>query len=145
MSLWLIRAGSSGEYERQFLEEGRIYFNWSNLLTDLGFGQPRLCVQVKSQDSPVERVVLDQLIGNMQNFHAEQGLLVSWSGFKQTIEKERASQFFRVRLWSRNDLIENLLAAYDKLDEDLRSAFFDRHHVTHRLCCAAIAASCPRC
>jgi len=61
------------------------------------------------------------LIGNMQNFHAEQGLLVSLSGFKQTIEKERASQFFRVRLWSRNDLIENLLAAYDKLDEDLRS------------------------
>lgn len=87
----------------------------------LGFGQPRLCVQVKSQDSPVERVVLDQLIGNMQNFHAEQGLLVSWGGFKQTIEKERASQFFRVRLWSRNDLIENLLAAYDNLDEEIRS------------------------
>ena len=39
----------------------------------LGFGTPRICVQVKSSDSPVERVVLDQLIGTMQNFHADQG------------------------------------------------------------------------
>jgi hypothetical protein len=36
-------------------------------------------------------------------------------------ERERATQFFRVRLWNRNDLIENLLAHYDALDEDLRS------------------------
>ena len=87
----------------------------------LGFDKPRICVQVKSTDSPVERVVLDQLIGTMQNFQADQGLLVSWGGFKQSVERERASQFFRVRLWNRNDLIQNLLAHYDKLDEDLRS------------------------
>lgn len=87
----------------------------------LGFGDPRICVQVKSSDSPVERVVLDQLIGTMQNFSAKQGLLVSWGGFKKSIEKERASQFFRVRLWSRDDLIEQLLLHYDKLDEDLRT------------------------
>jgi|694.fasta_scaffold101765_3 restriction system protein len=87
----------------------------------LGFGNPRICVQVKSTDSPVERVVLDQLIGTMQNFHADQGLLISWGGFKQSVEKERASQFFRVRLWTRNDLIENLLAHYDTLDEGIRS------------------------
>jgi len=87
----------------------------------LGFGKPRICVQVKSSDTPVERVVLDQLIGTMQNFQAEQGLLISWGGFKQSVERERATQFFRVRLWNRNDLIENLLAHYDALDEDLRS------------------------
>jgi restriction system protein len=87
----------------------------------LGFGKPRICVQVKSTDSPVERVVLDQLIGTMQNFQAEQGLLISWGGFKQSVERERATQFFRVRLWNRNDLIQNLLAHYDTLDEDLRS------------------------
>ena len=52
---------------------------------------------------------------------AEQGLLISWGGFKQSVERERATQFFRVRLWNRNDLIENLLAHYDALDEDLRS------------------------
>jgi len=88
---------------------------------DFGFGELRICVQVKSTDSPVERAVLDQLIGTMQNFHANRGLLISWSGFKSTTERERASKFFNVRFWNRDDLITNLLAHYDKLDEGLRS------------------------
>lgn len=87
----------------------------------MGFGQPRLCVQVKSQESPIERVVLDQLIGTMQNHRAENGLLVSWGGFKQTIERERAAQFFRVRLWNRDDVIRALLANYDKLDPTIKA------------------------
>ena len=33
----------------------------------MGFGQPRVCVQVKSGDSPLDRPTLDQLIGMMQN------------------------------------------------------------------------------
>ena len=88
---------------------------------NLGFGEPRICVQVKSSDSPVERMVLDQLRGVMENFNAERGLLVSWGGFKQTIEKERASQFFRVRLWDRDDLLVNLYKTYDKLPESIRN------------------------
>jgi restriction system protein len=87
----------------------------------LGFGHPRICVQVKSQDSPVDRPTLDQLIGTMQNFHADQGLLVSWGGFKTSVEKETASQFFRVRLWNQDNIIEALLENYDKLDEDLKA------------------------
>jgi restriction system protein len=87
----------------------------------LGFGQPRICVQVKSGDSPIERVVLDQLVGTMQNHQAQHGLLVSWGGFKQSIEKERAAQFFRVRLRNRDELITNLLACYDRLDEEIRT------------------------
>lgn len=87
----------------------------------LGFGEPRICVQVKSSDSPVERTVLDQLRGVMENFNAERGLLVSWGGFKQTIERERAAQFFRVRLWDRDDLLANLYKVYDKLPESIRN------------------------
>ena len=87
----------------------------------MGFGQPRLCVQVKSQEGPVERVVLDQLIGTMQNHNAQHGLLVSWGGFKQTIERERAAQFFRVRLWNRDELIRALLANYEKLDPAIKA------------------------
>lgn len=87
----------------------------------LGFANPRICVQVKSQDTPVDRPTLDQLIGTMQNFHAEQGLLVSWGGFKSSVEKETASQFFRVRLWNQDNIIEALLENYDKLDEDLKA------------------------
>jgi restriction system protein len=86
----------------------------------MGFGQPRLCVQVKSGDSPVDRPTLDQLIGAMQNVQAEHGLLVSWGGFKATISKEEEAQFFKVRLWNQGDLIEELLEHYDRLDTDIR-------------------------
>ena len=88
---------------------------------NLGFGEPRICVQVKSSDSPVERMVLDQLRGVMENFNAERGLLVSWGGFKQTIEKERASQFFHVHFWDRDDLLVTLYKTYDKLPESIRN------------------------
>lgn len=87
----------------------------------LGFGQPRICVQVKSSQTPLDRPTLDQLIGTMQNVGAEQGLLVSWGGFKRSIDKETASQFFRVRLWDQDDIINQLLTHYDEISEELRA------------------------
>ncbi len=57
----------------------------------------------------------------MQTVQAEQGLLVSWGGFKTTVNKEKATQFFKVRMWDQNDLIEQLLANYDRLDDDVRA------------------------
>jgi restriction system protein len=87
----------------------------------LGFGSPRICVQVKSSDVPLDRPTLDQLIGAMQNFHAEQGLLVSWGGFKSSVDKEVPSQFFRVRLWDANAIINEFLLHYDAIDEDIRA------------------------
>ena len=87
----------------------------------LGFGQPKIVVQVKSGDTPIDRATVDQLIGTMQNVRAEQGLFVSWGGFKSSVEKEKARQFFRVRLWDQQALIDQILEHYDKLDEDLRA------------------------
>ena len=87
----------------------------------MGFGEPRVCVQVKSGDSALDRPTLDQLIGVMQNVQASHGLLVSWGGFKSSVDKEKATQFFRVRLWDQGDLIEQVLMHYDKLDEDIRT------------------------
>jgi restriction system protein len=87
----------------------------------LGFGSPRICVQVKSSDSPTDSATLNQLIGSMQNVQAEQGLLVSWGGFKSSIDKEVPTQFFRVRLWDQQKLIEQLMEHYDKLDEDFKA------------------------
>lgn len=87
----------------------------------LGFGEPRICVQVKSQETALERPVLDQLVGTMQHVQAEQGLLVCWGGFKRTVKDEEARLFFRVRLWDQNDLIDQFLANYDKLDEGLQA------------------------
>jgi restriction system protein len=87
----------------------------------LGFGQPRIVVQVRSGDTPTDRPSVDQLIGTMQNFHADQGLFVSWGGFRLSVDKETARQFFRVRLWDQQVLIDQILENYDKLDEDLRA------------------------
>jgi restriction system protein len=87
----------------------------------LGFGHPRICVQVKSTDGPVDSPTLNQLIGAMQNVHADQGLLVSWGGFKTSVEKEMPAQFFRVRLWDQSALVEQLLEHYDHLDADIRA------------------------
>lgn len=87
----------------------------------LGFGTPRICVQVKSSESPVDLPTLHQLLGTMQNVKADQGLLVSWGGFKTSVERETAQHFFHVRLWDQHQLISELLSDYDRLDEDVRA------------------------
>lgn len=86
-----------------------------------GFERPRICVQVKSGDTPADRPEFTQLIGAMQGVGADQGLFVSWSGIKTTVAREVPTQFFKVRVWNANDLIEQLLNNYDKLDEDIKA------------------------
>jgi restriction system protein len=73
----------------------------------MGFGEPRICVQIKSGDTPLDTPTLNQLIGTMQNVQAKHGLFVSWGGFKSSVDKEKAIQFFRVRLWDKYDLINH--------------------------------------
>lgn len=87
----------------------------------LGFGKPRLCVEVKSGDAPVDRPAVDKLLGAVTKFGADEGLFVSWSGFRGNVQKDMASSFFRVRLWSQKELLEALFANYDRLDEELRA------------------------
>lgn len=87
----------------------------------LGFNEPKICVQVKSGSAPIDSPTLDQLIGTMQKVNAEYGLLVSWSGFKTTLKREIARQFFSVRVWDERDIIEELLETYERLDEELQA------------------------
>lgn len=86
-----------------------------------GFNDPKICVQVKSGDTPADHPEFTHLIGAMQSVQADYGLFVSWSDFKQTVNKEEAAKFFKVRLWNQNDLIEQLLLNYDKLDQNIRA------------------------
>jgi restriction system protein len=87
----------------------------------LGFGAPRLCVEVKSENAPIGREPIDKLLGAMTKFNATEGLFVSWSGFTTNVPKELAAQFFRLRLWTRKELFEQLFENYDRLDEDLKA------------------------
>ncbi len=86
----------------------------------LGFGSPKICVQVKSSDTPVDRMVLDQLGGVMRDFNAEYGLLVSWSGFKTSVISETAKKFFEIRLWTHKEVIEEFLKYYDQMDAEIK-------------------------
>lgn len=87
----------------------------------LGFGSPQLCVEVKSEDTPIDRPTVDKLLGAVSKFGAQEGLFVSWSGFKSNVRKELAPSFFKVRLWSQNELLEALFSNYDRLDDELKA------------------------
>lgn len=87
----------------------------------LGFGHPRICVQVKSGDGQLERKTLDELMGVMKKFGAEQGVLAAWGGFKNALVKDAEKEFFTVRLWDSEKLISEVLENYGKLPEDLRA------------------------
>ena len=87
----------------------------------LGFGSPRLCVEVKSENSPIDRPSVDKLLGAVSKFGANEGLFVAYNGFKANVQKDLASSFFKVRLWTQKELLETLFTVYDHLDEDLKA------------------------
>ena len=86
----------------------------------LGFGSPRLAVEVKT-GAVVSRETVDKLLGAVSKFGATEGLFVSWNGYKNNVHTELSQSFFRVRLWDRTDLLSALFEHYDKLSPDLRA------------------------
>ena len=78
----------------------------------------RICIQVKADDVPV--ATLDKFLGTMNDVGANYGLLVSWGGFKSNVEQERSNEFFKVRLWNQNDLIDEVLSHYEELDNYIK-------------------------
>ncbi len=87
----------------------------------LGFEQPRICVQVKSTTSQVDVKILRELQGVMRKVKAELGLLVSWSGFNSKVLSEAKEEFFFIRLWTADDILENIFKYYDKFSDDFKA------------------------
>ncbi len=87
----------------------------------LGFGSPRLVVQVKSGDIVADQPALQGLLGCIQDTHSDYGLLVSWSGFTAPVRQRTNDLYFRVRLWGREEILNALFSAYDKLPEAIRA------------------------
>lgn len=87
----------------------------------LGLEPPRLCIQVKSSQSPVDVGVLRSLQGSMQTFSADLGLLVCWGGFTRPTLSEARQNFFNVRLWNASDLIEAIYRTYELFPDDLQA------------------------
>lgn len=87
----------------------------------LGLDAPRLCVQVKSQNSPADVNVYRSLQGSMQSYKAEQGLLVCWGGFNKVVLNEAKQGHFTVRLWDSRDLVEAIYRTYEKLPAEIQA------------------------
>lgn len=87
----------------------------------LGMEPPRICVQVKSGDSPVDVKVVRELQGVLSSVNADQGLLVAWAGLTKPADTEARSQFFRIRVWTADDVIEAATSVYDALEDAVQA------------------------
>ena len=88
---------------------------------DMGFGHPRLCVQVKSGRSQADIGDYNRLQGNIGSYGADHGLLVSLGDFTRAVRNENERSFFQIRLWGPDVLVDRLLDTYAQLPEDIRS------------------------
>ncbi len=87
----------------------------------LGLDSPRLIVQVKSSPAPVDAKVVRELHGVLTTHGAEQALLVAWGGVNKVARQELRNQFFRVRVWDAEDLLNAVLKNYERLSEEIRA------------------------
>lgn len=88
---------------------------------ELGFDDPKICVQVKSSQSPVNVNVLRELDGVTKNFKADYGILVAWGGLTKIATREISRSFFTTKLWDQGKIVDELIENYDKLDNNLKS------------------------
>lgn len=88
---------------------------------DMGFGRPRLCVQVKSGRNPVDIGDYDRLLGSINTFGADHGLLVSLGDFTRSVRNRNESSFFQIRLWGPRELADRLVETYDLLPADIQN------------------------
>jgi len=87
----------------------------------LGLEAPRLCVQVKSQNSPADVNVYRALQGTLQAFGADYGLLVCWGGFTKAVLSAAKQGYFAMRLWDSSDLVKAIYKNYDALSAEIRA------------------------
>jgi restriction system protein len=99
------------------LDEGLILAGTGHL----GFGSQRLCVKVLMTREPVDKPALDSLLESAAKNGAQEALLVSWGGFTEPAREQPASDFFRLRLWSRQELLDELTSCYGMFDDAVKA------------------------
>lgn len=87
----------------------------------LGIAGPKVCVQVKSQESPIDVKVYREFRDKTNTIKATNGLLVSWGGFKGSIDQESKNDVFFIQRWESTDVIEQLLRNYSNLPTEIKS------------------------
>ena len=87
----------------------------------LGLDSPTLCVQVKATEASADVKLFRELVGTMDTFKADQGLLVCWGGFTQPLKQEARQKVFKVRLWDQSDIVNAVYRSYDKLSAEIQA------------------------
>ena len=92
---------------------------------DMGFDSPKICVQVKTQSSHVKKEVVDELTETIKKFHAEYGLFVAWNGYDKAVKP--AEYFYNIRLWTSNEVVDEVLKYYDKFSPEIQQCIPLKH------------------
>ena len=87
----------------------------------LGMDSPKLVVQVKSQTAAVSDTVLQQLNGAIHRFQADQGLLVTFGGVTNPAKTYLDTQYFNIRVWTIDDIIQSIYTHYSSLDNEMKT------------------------
>lgn len=87
----------------------------------LGMDSPKLVVQVKSQTGAVSDTVLQQLNGAIHRFQADQGLLVTFGGVTGPAKAYLETQYFNIRVWTIDDIIQSIYKHYPALDNEMKA------------------------
>lgn len=88
----------------------------------LGLDAPQLVVQVKSEQTAVGDPVISQLLGTTtKHGPAAQGLLVAWGGLTPPAQRSARDNYFRLRVWTANEVIAQVTRHYDQLPEEIRT------------------------
>ena len=93
----------------------------------LGFGEPKIVVQVKSGSITADVNSVRELSGLIEEFGADRGLFVSWGGFSRTVLNESRQRFFKVRLWDSDDVLREIQENYDNLPDDIQARLPLKH------------------
>jgi restriction system protein len=87
----------------------------------LGMDSPKLVVQVKSQTNPVSDTVIQQLDGAIRRFKADQALLVTFGGVTGPAKNKLETEYFNIRVWTMDDILQSIYKNYNRLPNDLRA------------------------
>ena len=87
----------------------------------LGFDHPQICIEVKAWSSSVRVEQVRSFDSVLQNTGADYGIYVAWSGYSPDARKEFANRHFKLRLWTADDVLDQIFLHYDKLPPEVRS------------------------
>lgn len=88
---------------------------------NMGFGNPKIGVQVKSSESTTNVSTIRQFNGVLGDVGADYGIFVAWGGLTKDAEQEINKSFFVRRWWDQGKIVKELLENYDKLDDEIKS------------------------